>query len=128
MVTMVARQILMISLTFGLCFIIGCQVTSTTTQVPLSKFYFTYDFYSDPPGAHVYNKDGQYFGQTDENKPVSIIVSKEGRTRAAGWGTLTFKKRGYKETEYHYTWESTYVSKEEARMNRKKEVVVLDLE
>jgi len=87
--------------------------------------WVAYEIYSDPPGAHVYASDGQYWGQTEESEPVRRVFSHKW---ASSSETISLKKRGYKTTEYSWPQYFRYDTKYEAERHYEKFVVVLDLE
>jgi len=87
--------------------------------------YVAYAIYSDPPGAHVYASNGQYWGQTEESEPVRWVFSYKWPSYHR---TISLKKRGYKTTEYSWTLYYKYDTEDEAIRHEKKIVVVLDLE
>jgi len=115
----------------GLITVAGCALPKmgTPVQTDQTKYYTNILVYSDPPGAHVYYSNGDYWGQTDENKPVSWVVWNYPGGGRRVFVALTLKKRGYKPTHYAINDLSLdYTSQAEAEQHPKKIVVVLDTE
>ena len=112
-----------VRLSVGLTFILMCGLTPQLAHAYVSCF----DFFSDPPGAHVYGQTGEYWGQTEEDDPVRRIFNSGNRKHSYN---ILLKKRGYKPTKYSWSWKHKYLDsrEDEALDNCKKVVIVLDIE
>ncbi len=110
-----------------LALICGCVGPQTQTRVEPSRTdWIGYMFYSDPPGAHLYGENGEYWGQTSEDEPVRrVFYGTAGDSRNY---TVTAKKRGYKTTHHSWWLKYRYASQTEAESNYEKMVILLDSE
>lgn len=112
----------------GLTALLLCGCTSTSqpraVPVPPKVLFGTINLYTDPPGAHVYG-GGEYYGETDQVKPVVLTWNKADTTTSY---VLTLKKRGYKTTTFPITVRLEYPTSEDSLRNPRKVVVVMDTE
>jgi hypothetical protein len=84
--------------------------------------------YSDPPGARVYDEDGDDWGLTSRNRPVDVFLS-HGVSRDGGWCDkwpykITVKDRQHGATDHHGKVRF-YTSEADARSDPHEVTVVL---
>src|SRR5678815_3780759 len=86
----------------------GCETPDNSAHEKHKSCRYV-EILSDPPGAHVYGSDGNYWGVTEEGRPVTRVFSRQlyWDRQDAKWYwsqsystalTVTLKKRGYKPT------------------------------
>jgi len=141
-------QVVLISVSVGLTFILGCapETRAKKPYVAPTTYYVYFHVCSDPPGAHVYDSRGQYMGQTKEPQPRELsawqqhkvlyghakesqpVVLRYSGPKKSVYGTITLKKRGYKATAHRWSWTYKYTNNKEALRNSQKLLIVLDIE
>lgn len=110
---------------FAVLLFCGCAAPVARPRPEAAKqLYGAVNIFTDPPGVHVYC-DGEYWGETGENQPVSRVCWNKGNR---GWYNLVLKKRGYKTTNYNLVVRLEHDSREEGERHYQKVVVVMDTE